>query len=133
HAAPGGHCDRETSAFLTTSQRLALTSQASRSGSVGGVRVRAFAVICSRAANRSALSTSAMRFARGLMCRELREVMNTKFDPTSQQKNHHSITFFIHRFPPELIHNLSPKSQLSHGFFRGSRALCCLQDGVTFI
>jgi hypothetical protein len=38
HAAPEGHCERETSAFCTTSKRLALTSQASRSSSVGGVR-----------------------------------------------------------------------------------------------
>jgi len=36
HAAPEGHCERETDAFSTTSGRLALTSQACRRSSVCG-------------------------------------------------------------------------------------------------
>jgi hypothetical protein len=92
----------------------------------------AFAVICSRAANRSALSISAMRFARGLMCRELREVMNTKFDPRSQQKNHDSITFFIHRISPDLIHSISTKRLLFRGFFQDSPRLWGVGFGVIY-
>ena len=139
HAAPEGHCDRETSAFFTSSERLALTSQASQPCSVGGVRVGVFKSHLSRAANRSALSVSAMRFARGLMCRELREVMNTKLEGPAQQKNHRSITFFIHRISPQLVHRLSPEFALSLGFFavllrfggpswRGIFALICRID-----
>jgi len=53
------------------------------------------------------------------MCRELREVMNTKSVTHAQQKNHDSITFFIHRISPEIVHRLSPKSAVFVGFFRG--------------
>lgn len=66
-------------------------------------------------------TASTIESAREQVCRELHEGSFAVFGPNSQQKRLPPITFFIHRFPSQVLHRLPPKFDEFQGILAARR------------
>jgi hypothetical protein len=85
------------------------------------------------AADRSALSVSAMRTRSRIDVPRTSGAIDRQSDLDAQQKKQGSMHFFIHRLSTEVIHRLSPKFGEIGPFSAAKRVLVRLRSGVEII